>query len=286
MKKQVFVFVAIFAAISLFTINIADAQWRSETHDVYNALQRSADITIDGKLDDAEGWGSVFETVKGTNDDPFCEVEFAGNDGKIYVFREWDGGKWSGRDDHRTCLGIVWDPDAVYLALSVTDDEHQNGGAAWNGDSTQLAFEPTGKRDAGLTLFLYNVALDGNAENLILHNERTNGLPGLEAGKDFAITRDDDAKETYYEFKFTLANFGIPGSLSAGIEFGLAICVNDGDTDTPGQKGWSGWYTDAIVNGPKTSENTGLVVLSSTAVTPVEPAGKLTTTWSTIKSTR
>ena len=53
--------------------------------------------------------------------------------------------------------------------------------------------------------------------------------------------------------------------------------MNDGDlaANQGGQKGWSGWYPHAIVHG-KNSEKTGLVVLSDTAVTPVDPAGKLT----------
>ena len=34
---------------------------------------------------------------------------------------------------------------------------------AWNGDGAQLAVEPTGAREAGLALFLYNIGLDGAA---------------------------------------------------------------------------------------------------------------------------
>lgn len=263
----------------------ADAQWRSDTHDEYHAFQKPADITIDGELDDEEGWAGVIETVKGTNGDPFCEVEFAGNDGKIYVFREWDGGKWNGRDDHRTCFGIVWDPDAIYLALSVTDDEHQNGGGAWNGDSAQLGFEPTGKRDGGLTLFLFNIALNNNANDTILHNEKTHGGPGLVKGEDFAIVRNENEKETYYEIRITPEALGLNSPFKADYEFGLAICVNDGDKDTPGQKGWSGWYTDCIVNGPKTSQDTGLVILTDETLA-VEAKNKLATTWGKLKSTR
>lgn len=281
MKKQVFVFAALFAAVTLLTINIADAQWRNETHDVYNA-PTGIDVTIDGNLDE---WAGVMDSVTGTDGSPFCGVEFEGVGSAVKVFEEHAGGKWNNADDHTTCFMIAWNPDAAYLALSVTDDEHQNGGAAWNGDSAQIAFEPTGKREGGLTLFLYNVALNNDGENLILHNERTNGQPGLVSGEDFAIVRDENAKKTYYELKFTPANFGLDGSFTAGLEVGLGICVNDGDVDTPGQKGWSGWYPHAVVHG-KNSEKTGLVILSSDAVTAVEPANKLTTTWGNLKSVR
>ncbi len=272
----------------LFLTSVAaGAPWRSDTHDVYNALQRTLDITIDGELDDDEGWEGVIETVKGTDGKNFCEVEFAGDDEKIYVFREWDGGDWDGRDDHRTCFGIVWDPEAIYLALSVTDDEHEHAaGQAWKGDGVQLGFEPSGKRDGGLTLFLYNAALGNDAKNLIIGNERTNGSAGLKEGESVAIVRNENEKETYYEFKFTAEELQIKGGkFTEGYELGLAICVNDGDKNTPGQKGWSGWYTDCIVNGPKSSENTGLVVLTEGTLA-VEAANKLTTTWGKLKSTR
>lgn len=279
MKKSVFVLAALFAAVTLFTINIADAQWRSPTHDVYNA-PTGIDVTIDGNLDE---WGEVMDSVTGTDGSPFCGVEFQGRDNVVKVWEDL-GGTWSGPEDHETCFMIAWDSDAVYLALNVTDDEHEHAaGGAWNGDGVQLAFEPTAKRTAGLQLFLYNVALRDNGD-LILNNESTHGQPGL-AAEDVAIVRNEDDKETYYELKFVLANFGIEGSLSAGIEFGLGICVNDGDKDALGQKGWSGWNPHVIVHS-KHSEKTGLVVLSSTVVTAVEPADKLATTWGNLKSAK
>ncbi len=278
------------AILLLLTGLTADAQWRSKTHDVYNALQAPADIKIDGELDDEEGWEGAIESVKGTDGKIFCEVEFAGDDGKIYVFREWGGGTWSGADDHSTCFMIAWNPDTLYLALEVTDDEFEHGGGnPWEGDGAQIAFEPSGERGTNLTLYLYNVALNNSAESIITNhlNERTNGQPGLDVNEDVAVTRDDGANKTYYEIRITPENLGVGSSFSAGDELGLGICVNDGDTAAGqgGQKGWSGWYPHAIVHG-KNSEKTGLVVLSDTAVTPVDPAGKLTTTWGNVKSLR
>lgn len=270
--------------ILLLLVSItADAQWRSKTHDVYNALQKPADITIDGELDDKEGWQGVMDTVKGTNGDPFCGVEFEGVGGAVKVFEEHQTGKWDGADDHETCFAIVWEPDAIYIALSVTDDEHQNGGAAWNGDSLQMAFEPTGKRDGGLTLFLYNVAL---AADLIINNETTNGAPGLVAEEDVAIVRNENEKETYYEIRITPEDLGLKDPFSEGYEFGLGLCVNDGDKGAgqEGQKGWSGWYTHSIVHS-KHSQKTGLVKLTNETLA-VEARNKLTTTWGRLKSVR
>lgn len=281
MKKYVFVFTAIFVAITLLSVNVADAQWRSPTHDVYNA-PTGIDVEIDGNLDE---WAGVKDFVTGTDGEPFCGVEFEGREGEVKVWEDWGGGTWSGPEDHTTCFMVVWDADAVYLAISVTDDEHQNSGAAWKGDSIQINVVPSGIREAGQPYFLYNVALNENGD-LLLHNERLNGQPGLVSGDDIAIVRDEDSKTTNYEYRFTPANFGLDISLTEGIEIGLGICVNDGDKGAGqgGQKGWSGWNPHTVVHG-KNPEKTGLVVLTN-AITAVEPNDKLTTTWGAIRSIR
>ena len=286
MKKHILTIAVLIATVTFLTIDFADAQWRSETHDVYNA-PTGVDVTIDGKLDE---WVDVKNSVTGTDGTPFCGLEFEANGGVIKVFEEYQTGKWNNAADHTTCFMIVWNADALYLALEVTDDEFEHGGGnPWEGDGAQIAFEPSGKREANLQLFLYNVALNNSAENIITSNlnERTHGEPGLDAAEDVAATRDDGTNKTYYEIRITPENLGVGGSFSAGDELGLGICVNDGDLGTGqgGQKGWSGWYPHAIVYN-KNSEKTGLVVLSDTAVTPVEPNGKLTTTWGTMKSSR
>ncbi len=281
MRKYVFEITAIFVAVLLIGTNFADAQWRSETHDVYNA-PTGIDVEIDGNLDE---WDGVLDFVTGTDGSTFCGVEFEGRNSEVKVWEDHGGGTWSGPDDQTTCFMIVWNEDAVYLAISVTDDSHQNSGAAWNGDSIQLNVVPSGIREAGQPFFLYNAALNENGE-ILLHNERLNGQPGLVSGDDIAITRDEDSSTTNYEYRFTPANFGLDISLSEGLEIGLGICVNDGDKEDGqgGQKGWSGWNPHTVVHG-KNPEKTGLVVLTN-AITPVEPKDKLTTTWGTIKSVR
>ena len=284
MRNIVFSFTALFTiAVFLFTIGIADAQWRNATHDVYNA-PTGVDVTIDGDLSE---WGEVMNAVTGTDGTAYCGLEFEANGGVITVFEEYNGGTWSDANDHETCFMVTWDADAVYLALSVTDDDHEHAAAApWNGDGAQLALEPTGTREAGLPLFLYNIGLLDTGE-VVPQNERTNGSPGL-TNDDVAIVRDEGAKKTYYEFRFSAAELQIEGDkFSEGTELGLGICINDGDTgeNQDGQRGWDGWYPHAVVYG-KNSEKTGLIVLSSTAVTAVEPINKLTTTWGTLKSVR
>ena len=270
-------------AFALLTSITADAQWRSKTHDVYNALTIPAGVDI--KVGDfSEYWEGVFETVKGTDGTIFCGVEYSGN-----VFETHNGGKWTGPDDHQTCFAILWDPEAIYIAIAVDDDEHEHANpAAWNGDGAQLAFEMSGKRTAGGQMFLYNIGLDDKAKDILLDalNENPGGA-GIVPDEDIAIVRNEDEKETYYELRFTAEELQVKGKkFSEGFKFGLGICVNDGDKGAgqDGQKGWSGWYTHSIVFG-KNSEHTGLVVLTNEALA-VEASDKLATTWGQLKSIR
>ena len=262
----------------LLASTVADAQWRSKTHDQYKALT-GVDVKIDGDLGE---WDGVLDTVKGTDGKPFCGVEYDGN-----VFQVHGGGNWKGADDHETCFMIVWDSEAVYIGLIVTDDEHEHAAApAWNGDGAQLAFEMSGKRSAGLPMFLYNIGLDDKAKDILpgALNEKPGG-GGLVPGDDIAVVRNEGEKKTYYELRFTADELQAKGNkFSDGFEFGLGICVNDGDkaAGQGGQKGWSGWYTHSIVFG-KNSEHTGLVTLTN-EVLAVEATNKLATTWGKLRT--
>ena len=205
-------------AFALLTSITADAQWRSKTHDVYNALTIPAGVDI--KVGDfSEYWEGVFETVKGTDGTIFCGVEYSGN-----VFETHNGGKWTGPDDHQTCFAILWDPEAIYIAIAVDDDEHEHANpAAWNGDGAQLAFEMSGKRTAGGQMFLYNIGLDDKAKDILLDalNENPGGA-GIVPDEDIAIVRNEDEKETYYELRFTAEELQVKGKkFSEGFKFGL-----------------------------------------------------------------
>ena len=98
---------------------------------------------------------------------------------------------------------------------------------------------------------------------------------------DLAIMRDEKKKITYYESRFNTDDLGV-NTFKASMKFGISICVNDGDDDTPGQKGWSGWYPHSIVFG-KQSEKTGLVVLGEEPFA-IDIKNKLATKWATIKN--
>jgi hypothetical protein len=277
MKGSFSVAMGLFAvALLLFGAMSADA-WRSKTHDVYEALT-GVTIKVDGDMSD---WKGVLENVTGTDGTPFTGVANETNvEGVESSFEEHGGGVWTGPEDHEVSIMMVWEPAAFYLGLIVTDEFHENAAnSGWNGDACQILFEMTGKRETGLDRIQYNVALGGDG-SIVIDNEIPGG-DGL-TEDDVAIVRDDGAKKTNYELKFTPDRLGLGDDFKAGQEFGASFCVNDGDEDTPGQKGWGGWYTHSIVFG-KDSAKTGLVRLTSGTIPAVEPVGKLTTTWGEMK---
>ena len=70
-----------------------------------------------------------------------------------------------------------------------------------------------------------------------------------------------------------------------GMEFGMGICVGDGDNNPINQtgfKGWGGWFPHSIVFA-KQAEKTGLVKLVSTKAVGVQAKDKLVTTWASLK---
>ena len=88
------------------------------------------------------------------------------------VFEEHGGGTWTGVDDQTVAFKIVWDTQAVYLRIIVTDDDHQNATAnGWNGDAAQIIVEPTGERKPENDHFRYNFAL-GDDGTLTVNNGR------------------------------------------------------------------------------------------------------------------
>ncbi len=254
-----------FAAMSLFALTLillssADAGDWIET-DTY--LAPMASITIDG--DDSD-WAGI---------EPLTGIEFRTANDEWVVFEEYDGGVWNGPDDHTSSVAFAWEPDNLFVYILAVDDEHEHqSGDFWAGDSVQLVFA-----DAARTAHthLYNYALNDAQDGIILGNEMVEG--GGMTLDDVAIVRDDGAGTTFYEAKFAPELLGL-ASFEADMSIGIGVCVNDGDLDTPGQKGWDGWGPHAAVFG-KNGDKTGLVTLASAAA--VEPTSKLTVTWGSIK---
>jgi hypothetical protein len=221
--------------------------------DYYSAKQNT--IVVDGDLSD---WGGA--TV--WKDTKFYVPKGAGPAGTLVSF-EVIGGSWTGPDDHTTAFAMVWDEQNLYVGLRVTDDYHENSAhSAWNGDALQVAFANS-TRDT--ITHLYDYALGGAEDSLgdlIVLNEQGPGGTGA------SIRRDIVAKQTYYEIKFPASSLDLP-KFEAGMQLGIGLCVNDGDRDAPGQKGWSGWGVHALVFG-KTAEETGLVTLDGGTAASLE----------------
>jgi hypothetical protein len=205
---------------------------------------QGASITADG---DASDWADAeFKS----------QIPFE-KGGELVLFEEFSGGTWSGPADHSSAVAFAWDAENLYLGIVVTDDTHQNGGAAWNGDSAQIVFANAAQ---DTVTHLYNYGLAG--DDVIIHNERGPG------GTVASITRDDDTTTTLYELVYPAASLGLD-AYESGMSIGVGVCVNDGDTEEGqgGQRGWSGWGPYAAVYG-KTASATGLVTLVGDA-----PAG-------------
>ena len=252
-------------------------KWQFDSYDVYESFT-GIKVKIDADIGE---WANVPTFIGVQN-----ETGMNGS-GPKRSFEEYAGGKWIGPSDHTVAFKMTWDPTAIYLCLIVIDDQHQNDDSGWNGDAAQLAFEPTGKRTKGLPLFLYNAALSSNDGRIIIDNQQpAGGTAGLQKA-DVAIARDETQKKTYYEFKFTAKEMSPVGmkKFKNGMEFGMGICVGDGDNNPINQtgfKGWGGWFPHSIVFA-KQAEKTGLVKLVSTKAVGVQAKDKLVTTWASLK---
>jgi hypothetical protein len=66
---------------------------------------------------------------------------------------------------------------------------------------------------------------------------------------------------TTYELKFPASALDLT-EFKEGMKLGVGLCINDGDKDTPGQRGWSGFGVHSIVHG-KNADKTGLVTLTA-----------------------
>ena len=92
-----------------------------------------------------------------------------------------------------------------------------------------------------------------------MHEAGPAGDPACDCATEAVIIRNTTTKRTYYEIKLPKAALGLE-TLGGGVRFGLGMAINDGDEDTPGQRGWGGLGAHSIVFG-KTPQETALVTL-------------------------
>lgn len=233
------------------------------TKEFYTATRAGGPVTLDGVLNE---WGGVpvlsdpkFSICAG-QEGAGRAAEGCGPSGIYVLFERYQGGDWTGPDDHTSAVQVVWDAENVYIGVVVTDEYHENAAAsAWNGDSIQLGVTSAARAAAENSSFpLYNFALSGvEGATLDVINQTERG-PG---GQEVVISRDAARKKTIYEIKLPKAALNLT-TLEAGTKFGLGMSINDGDELTPGQKGWGGLGAHAIVYG-KDAPQTALITLGA-----------------------
>ena len=141
------------AAASLLVSFGAQANDIEPGKEYYTAIKTRTPIVLDGDLSE---WGPAqlladprFYIPKGsgTNVPPT---------GTLVFFEEYDGGTWTGPDDHTSAVQVVYDDDNVYFGFVVTDEYHQSSAtdvrSAWNGDSVQLMIADAAGTNAGRAL--------------------------------------------------------------------------------------------------------------------------------------
>ena len=110
---------SLLVAGALFCLGLMSVQAQnlslSDSDMKYDA--KGASIAADGDASDWAGleWKSRVPFEKG---------------GELVLFEEYAGGTWSGVEDHSSAVAFAWDADNLYIGVVVTDDTHQNGGAA------------------------------------------------------------------------------------------------------------------------------------------------------------
>jgi hypothetical protein len=220
----------------------------------YTANPTPGEITLDGELTDWSG-------VPVLSDPRFSIPKGSKRDGELVLFEKYNGGDWTGPDDQTSAVQIAYDADNVYFGFVVTDEYHENAAnSAWNGDSIQLMIA---NNNQDQQIALYNYALGGTEEELgdIIVNHEAGPAAGADAENvtEAIVKRNTETKRTIYEIKLPKETLGLD-SLELGTQFGLGMAINDGDKDTPGQKGWGGLGAHSIVFG-KTPSETALVTL-------------------------
>jgi len=212
----------------------------------YDAMQVS-NFVVDGNLDE---WGT---------EDPVIildELKDVGN-------------KLPDPDDFSGEIMVGWsssDPERVYLAYTVIDDELQDinppNNNWWNDDSAEIIFDF--KNNGVNTKFV--VGATGEL-----------GATSNEGNTEFVLVVDNVTDQYLYEIAVT----GIAGfKADAGVTVGLSPIYNDCENGVrEHQIGW-------IAGGANDNKNMGDINFVNQARRPtsVELSGKLATTWGHLKS--
>ncbi len=235
----------------------------------YTAVPAPNPIVLDGNLDEWTGAPVLadpkFYIRTGLEGTAAGKGSAGIGDVQLVLFERYNGGDWTGPDDHTSAVQVVYDANNVYFGFVVTDEYHENAAnSAWNGDSVQLMVANS-NRTAQVALYNYALGgVEGSLGSTIIHHEA--GAPGQPPPgvTEAVVTRNMDTHRTVYEIKLPVMALGLMAPLTNGVRFGLGMAINDGDQATPGQKGWGGLGAHSIVFG-KTPSETALVTLGTAA---------------------
>jgi hypothetical protein len=255
MKTKLLPYLA--AALSLVPV-IAGANDIEPTKEFYTVPRAAGPMTVDGVLTEWTGVPVLADPkfyIRNGGEGTAAGKGSGGTNATLFLFERYNGGDWTGPDDHTSAVQIVYDADNVYFGFVVTDEYHENAAnSAWNGDSVQLMIANSNRTQQ---VALYNYALGGTETalgNVIVEHEAGPG------GTEAVVTRNTTTKRTTYEIRLPKAALGLT-SLAGSPQFGLGMAINDGDQATPGQKGWGGLGAHSIVFG-KTPSETALITLT------------------------
>jgi len=241
--KRVYSTMIVFAAlaIALAFSSVVEARIKQ-----YDAMQVN-NLVIDGNLDE---WGT---------EDPVIILDELKDTGAALP-------------DPEDCTGEVmvgWsstDPERVYLAYTVIDDEIQDindpAGNWWEDDSAEIIFD---------------FANNGTNTKFVVGATGELSATSTEANTEFVLIVDDAANKYTYEIAVT----GIAGfQADVGVTVGLSPIYNDCENGVrEHQIGW-------IAGDANTNANQGDInfVLQARKPLSVEPSGKLSTVWGDLKS--
>jgi len=172
---------------------------------------------------------------------------------------------YGGPADCSAHLYMAWDPDNLYVACDVADNDHLQTCSdetlyeIWGQDSLQMGFDPGHNTklpqwDEGD--FEYGVALTANGPRMFRWYAANEQLPKgrVDAGQ-MAFVRDEEARRTIYEFALPWHELLMDPLHTR--EMGFNIIVNDADAGRG--RGWIEW-TSGIAE-TKDPTNWGAVTL-------------------------
>ena len=197
-------------------------------------LARRAAITIDGSLDD---WQGI----------PALKI-----DQRLPGKQLLAAGQHPTDADFSAQLRIAWSPEALYLAVEVTDDKfvvnpQSRPGNGWRNDSLQLFFDTLGdgrdKRSHGIGQddWSYGIYPEPDGKTLYAYRHHapdiqlTTGVTGARSetiDPDIRCVLTRTPQGYLYEIALPQRSL-LPLKLTAGQKFGMGVLLNDQDSGTP-----------------------------------------------------